>query len=133
MITFDKIAEDLLKSYGYGIDYCKSDAEAIEKSKNWTEDKPYPVYFSPSNTSGEKPFEEFYIHGESVDMDRFKSLGVITDKAIPDKSAVVELIKTIDSAFEMENCTKADIVKIMEEYLPNFIHIETGKNLDGKM
>ena len=133
MTTFDRIAEDLLTSYGYEIDYCGSDAEAIEKSKGWTEDKPYPVYFSASDTSGEKAFEEFYIPGEAVDMERFKSLGVITDKAIPDRSSVIELIKTLDNAFESEACTKGDIVRIMADYLPNFEHIETGKSLDGKM
>lgn len=133
MTTFDRIAEDLLTSYGYEIDYCNSDQEAIKKASMWTEDKPYPVHFSTSDTSGEKAFEEFYIPGEAVDMERFKSLGVITDKAIPDRTAVLELITTLDSAFESENCTKADIVKIMSEYLPNFEHIENGKNLDGKM
>ncbi len=133
MTTFDRIAEDLLTSYGYEIDYCCSDAEAIEKSKDWNENKPYPVHFSASDTSGEKAFEEFYIPGEAVDMDRFKSLGVITDKAIPDRNAVIELINTMDNAFESDTCTKADIVKIMSQYLPNFEHIETGKSLDGKM
>ena len=66
-------------------------------------------------------------------MDRFKSLGVIKDKVKPEKTAVVDLIKTLDTAFESENYTKADIVKIMSGYLPNFEHIETGKSLDGKM
>ncbi len=133
MTTFDRIAEDLLTSYGYEIDYCCSDQEAIEKSKTWTEDKPYPVHFSISDTSGEKPFEEFFIPSETVDMERFKSLGVITDKAITNRASVINLISTLDNAFESENCTKADIVKIMGCYLPNFEHIETGKNLDEKM
>lgn len=133
MTTFDRIAEDLLTSYGYEIAYCSSDDEAIEKSKNWTEEKPYPVHFSRSDTSGEKAFEEFYIPGETVDMERFDSLGVIMDKAIPDRNGVIELINTLDSTFESGNCTKADIVKIMSDYLPNFEHIETGKSLDGKM
>lgn len=133
MTTFDRIAEDLLTSMGYEIDYCNSDAEAIEKASRWTEGKPYPVHFSASDTSGEKAFEEFYVESEAVDMERFKSLGVITDKAIPDRNAVINLITTLDQAFESENCTKADIVKIISSYLPNFGHIETGKSLDGKM
>lgn len=133
MTTFDRIAENLLASYGYKIDYCESDAEALEKSRKWTDDRPYPVHFSSSDTSGEKAFEEFYVAGENVNMDRFKSLGIITDKAIPERSTVVDLIHELDNAFESENCTKAEIVKIMSEYLPNFVHIETGKSLDGKM
>ena len=133
MTTFDRIAEELLTSMGYEIEYCKSDEEAIRKSANWVDGQAYPVHFFTSDTSGEKAFEEFYVQGEAVDVERFKSLGVITDKAIPDRDSVIELIKTLDSAFESEKCTKADIVGIMSEYLPNFEHIETGKNLDGKM
>ena len=60
MMTFDRIAEELLSSMGYEIDCCDSDVEAIEKSRNWTEGKPYPVHFSVSDTSGEKSFEEFF-------------------------------------------------------------------------
>lgn len=133
MTTFDKIAEDLLINFGYEVDYCATDQEAIEKSKIWTEDKPYPVHFSESDTSGEKTFEEFYIPGEEVDMNKFKSLGVIKDKSITDRNAVVELIRTLDNSFESENCCKADIVNILSQYLPSFEHIETGKSLDGKM
>lgn len=133
MTTFDKIAEDLLHTMGYEVDYCVSDKEAIEKSKIWKEGKPYPVHFSKSDTSGEKSFEEFYVEGETVDFDTFKSLGVIKDKTIPSREKVTELIYALDTALERENCTKTDIVKIMEEYLPNFEHIETGKSLDSKM
>ncbi len=133
MTTFDRIAEDLLTSMGHEIDYCHSDEEAIKKAARWTEEEPYPVHFFISDTSGEKAFEEFFVPGEAVDMDRFKSLGVITDKAIPERSTVIDLIHELDNAFESESCTKVDIVKIMSEYLPNFEHIETGKSLDGKM
>lgn len=131
--TFDRIAEDLLTSMGYEIEYCSSDAEALEKSKTWKEDKPYPVHFSSSDTSGEKAFEEFYTDTESVDMNRFKSLGVITDKPIPDRGRVLDLIETLYSAFDKDNCSKEMIVDIIADYLPNFEHIETGKSLDGKM
>lgn len=133
MTTFDKIAEDLLASMGYGIDYCSTDNEAIEKASRWTQGQPYPVHFSASDTSGEKAYEEFFVEGEAVDMERFAALGVITDKPKPDRKAVTHLIGVLDKAFEKEDCGKADIVKIIEGYLPNFEHIETGKSLDGKM
>lgn len=133
MTTFDRIAEDLLISMGYIIDYCNSDDEAIRKAAVWTDGKPYPVHFSASDTSGEKAFEEFYVEGESVDLERFKSLGVITGKAIPDRNKVSDLIATLDNAFELDTCAKADIINIISSYLPNFEHIETGKSLDSKM
>lgn len=133
MTTFDRIAEDLLKVMGYQADHCNSDEEAIQKAISWNEGKPYPVHFSASDTSGEKSFEEFYIEGETIDLGRFNSLGIITGKKIPDRKKVSDLIEELDRAFERDNCTKADIVRIIGAYLPNFEHIETGKSLDGKM
>ena len=133
MTTFDRIAEDLLTTMGYKVGYCDSEEEAIERASKYRNGDPYPVYFSSSDTSGEKSYEEFYVEGENVDMDRYKSLGVITDKQMPSRKAVIELINTMDIAFESDNCTKEDIVSLISNYLPNFAHIETGKNLDGKM
>ena len=133
MSTFDRIAEDLLTSMGYKIDYCDSDAEAIAKSHEWTVDMPYPVHFSKSDTSGEKAFEEFYVEGEHVDMESYHALGVIRDKAVPDKDKVTALIHVLDESFAKENCTKSDIVKMIGNYLPNFEHMETGRSLDSKM
>ena len=57
-MTFSQIATDLLKEHGFEIDLCNSDKEAILKSKKI--DKLYPVHFSGSDTTGEKPCEEFY-------------------------------------------------------------------------
>lgn len=130
MTTFDVIARDFLHEHGYEIDECSSDAEAVAKSRNWTKDKPYPVHFSLSDTSGEKAYEEFYTDSECVDLNRFESLGVITGKPVPDRLTIVDIL---EKAFEEESCIKADIVKMLEEYLPDFEHIETGKSLDGKM
>lgn len=133
MISFDTIAEDLLASIGYKVDYCKSEDEALTKALSWVEGKPYPVYFSGSNTSGEKLFEEFYSSEEKTDLDRFKSLGVIVNKGMTDKKGIDELILTFNKAFESEHCKKSDIIRIISTYLPEFDHIETGKSLDNKM
>ena len=133
MQTFDVIATNLLECMGYEVDYCNTDLEAIEKSKKWNHCDPYPVHFSKSDTSGEKAYEEFYIEGEKIDLSTYKSLGVIKDKPIPNKQQVNDLINSLERAFENPKCTKSDIVNIFSDYLPNFVHIETGKNLDDKM
>ena len=133
MMTFDAIGTELLHSYGYEVLECASDEEAIEKAQDLRKgSKLYPVHYSASDTSGEKPFEEFVTDTETADMDRFESLGVITGKQIPDKARIRKLFKALDAAFESET-TKEEIVRIMKEYLPNFEHIETGKSLDSKM
>lgn len=133
MMTFDKIATAYLKEHGFEILKCTSDEEAIDKSEELKNgSRFYPVHFADSNTSGEKSYEEFFTETESVDMNRLKALGVITEKTIPDKDKIKRLFTKLNIAFEKET-TKEDIVAIIKEYLPNFEHIETGKSLDGKM
>lgn len=134
MMTFDVIATELIKAHGYEVSHCESDDEAIEKAlelKNGS--KKYPVHYSSSNTSGEKSFEEFYTDEETVDMDRLKSLGIVTGKELVDLEKVNVLFEELDGAFKCENVSKEEIVTIISRYLPNFEHIEKGKSLDSKM
>ena len=136
MMTFDAIAEELLKVQGYNVLKCNSDEEAINKAEDLkTGSNLYPVHFSRSNTSGEKAYEEFVTNTETADMNRFSSLGVITGKAIPDKGKIATLFEKLNAAFSSEEtpADKEKIVNILHEYLPNFEHIETGRSLDSKM
>ncbi len=134
MMTFDQIAVDFIEEHGYEVLRCESDLQAIEKAKDLKNgSNQYPVHFSASDTSGEKPYEEFYTEQESVDMDRLGALGVVINKEIPNKERVRVLFQKLEKAFEIETTTKENIVHIMKEYLPNFEHIEMGKSLDSKM
>lgn len=134
MMAFDEIGTQLLKAHGYEILKCSSDEEAIEKAEDLKNGSNlYPVHYSVSDTSGEKPFEEFVTDTETTDIDRFVSLGVITGKQIPDKDRITLLFDKLIYAFDRQETTKEEIVNIMSDYLPNFEHIETGKSLDSKM
>lgn len=134
MMTFDKIATELLHVHGYEILECDSDMEAIDKAESLRNgSKMYPVHFSKSDTSGEKAYEEFYTDAEKVDENRLKSLGIITDKEMPDKARIDRLFEKLNMLFAEETVSKDDVVSAMKEYLPNFEHIETGKSLDSKM
>lgn len=134
MMTFDEIATALLQEHGYEVLECESDEEAIDKAielKNGS--SMYPVHYSSSNTSGEKAYEEFYTDSETVDMNRLRALGVVTNKTIPDKEKISRLFEQLYTAFDKKETTKEEVISIMKEYLPNFEHIETGKSLDSKM
>ena len=134
MMSFDIIARRLLEVNGYDVLECKSEKEAIDAAKELKKgSKKYPVYFSISDTSGEKPFEEFITESEKANLNLYASLGVIIDKCIPDKHGINNLFKLLNHAFNNEKITKDEIINIMENYLPEFKHIETGKSLDAKM
>lgn len=133
MMTFDKIATAFLEENGFEVYECASDEEAIRKTEDLRKgSKKYPVHYSVSNTSGEKGYEEFFTEEETVDINRLKTLGVVTGKGIPDKEKVSVLFNKLNDVFEKET-SKEEIISIMKEYMPNFEHIETGKSLDSKM
>ncbi len=134
VMTFDSIATNLLKANGYEVLYCNSEIEAIDKSdalKNGSNQ--YPVYYSDSNTSGEKTYEEFYTEKELIDMERFKALGVITDKPLIERNRVENLFNDLSNTLAEQKPSKEAVIKVIKDYLPNFEHIEKGKSLDSKM
>jgi FlaA1/EpsC-like NDP-sugar epimerase len=93
----------------------------------------WPVYFFGSDTSGEKSFEEFYTEKEILDNDTFINLGVVKNSKKRSIQEIDEIFDRLHNLFESDNVTKAEIVEILESYLPNFGHIEKGKGLDSKM
>ena len=134
MMTFDAIGTELLRCFGYEPLECSSDREAIEKAEILKEgSKAYPVHYSVSDTSGEKGFEEFYTESETVDLNRFASLGVIIGKPGGNREKIRALFHELDVSFSKDRTTKEEIISILKGYLLNFEHIEKGKSLDSKM
>ncbi|WP_323757921.1 polysaccharide biosynthesis protein [Roseivirga sp.] len=134
MKTFSSIAISLLKELGFEADVCATEDEAREKATQLkTNSSTYPVYFFESNTSGEKSFEEFYTDDEQLDVDSFSGLGVIKNTQRKSTKELMEIFSNLESAFNSETISKASVVQVLKTYLPNFDHIEKGKNLDQSM
>ena len=95
--------------------------------------KYWPVYYFSSDTSGEKAYEEFYTEGEILDFERYHSLGVIKNAPRRSLNEIHAMIGELNEVLARIELSKADIVSVMEKFLPTFRHIETGKNLDQKM
>ncbi len=134
MMTFSNMAEKLLHEYGYEVEKCTSDEEAIRKAKKITLDsKKYPVHFSGSDTTGEKPYEEFYTEDETVTLDTYRSLGVIKVKNFKKMQEIEKMINDFERLFAKELVDKSEIVRLMKNFLVNFDHKEVGKSLDAKM
>lgn len=134
MMDFSTIAIGLLKYLGLEPDFCKSEAEARQKSADLTnESKKYPVYFFESDTSGEKPYEEFFTNNETLDLTSFKKIGLVKTSKIPDKDSVEKMINDLKTLFANENVTKVKVIEALGNYISSFEHIEKGKNLDQRM
>ena len=163
MLTFSAICDEFVKAEGFEKKQCANDAEAIayaagmdfdatpsssqapschfepvEKSRDLSTPvemtlPQYPVVYFKSDTTGEKAYEEFYVPGEKIDMQRFAALGVVEQTTRHNMSEVDAFFAKLENIFAAEDFTKAQVVEALKEFLPNFQHEETGKNLDQKM
>jgi FlaA1/EpsC-like NDP-sugar epimerase len=134
LLTFAEIAERFLHALGLEPDYCSDEEQARQKARERSSNSTsYPVYFFKSDTSGEKPVEEFYSIDESVDWNRFQSLAVIRYAGQHSPQEANKIVRELELFFENPNLDKAAIVAKLSEFLPDFAHDERGKNLDQKM
>ena len=141
MLTFSSICDDFIKANGFEKDECLSDDEAKKKAAALDSSlftlhsslPKYPVVYFGSDTTGEKAYEEFYVPGEKIDMQRFQSLGVVEQTTRHDMDEVNAFFKKLEGIFTNLDFTKAQVVEAIKEFIPNFEHEEKGKNLDQKM
>ena len=133
LISFADIAVKYLNDLGYEAFLCKTEDEARELAITLPKEGKWPCLFTSSDTTGEKDFEEFFTDAETLDMNRFKNLGVIKNEALFDENKLKHFETTIKNFKENISWNKEDIVKEFFTMIPDFGHKETGKYLDGKM
>ena len=143
MIPFDAVVKDMLNDMGLGCMACASSAEAKAAMRSYL--KPsntqtlkhsntgYPCEFFESNTSGEKSFEEFYTATDEKDEESFVNVGCVKNAKKRPVAEVESIFANLRSVFAAPGSTKADVIEVLKEYLPNFEHIEKGKSLDSRM
>ena len=135
LLTFAAIAERFLTAHGFAVeaavdaDAARADVEGLAARGRW------PCLFAPSDTAGEKPFEEFYADDDAIDWSRFVDVGVIA-APVPD-SVVRERTGTflarIGALRDAKCWTRDDLTAAIAAACPELDHIATGASLDGKM
>ena len=133
LVTFSAIAEKYLHSLGYEPVQCATEQEARESVAALKAKHQYPVYFFESDTTGEKDFEEFYMDGETLDLDRFSSIGIVKKGADYSEEKLQMFTDTIAKLRSTGTWSRGDLVALFNEMLPEFHHKETGKFLDNRM
>jgi FlaA1/EpsC-like NDP-sugar epimerase len=133
LISFADIAVKYLEKLGYKPYLCKSEEEARQLSATLPEQGAWPCFFSSSDTTGEKDFEEFFTDNEILNMKRFEGLGIIKNEAAFDVDLIELFEKEIGSMKLSKLWNKRQIVELFIKILPDFAHKETGKYLDSKM
>lgn len=134
MLTFSRICDKFVADLGAE----KQEFTNDEDAKKFANEMPfgskkYPVVYFTSDTTGEKAYEEFFVPGEKLDMNRFKSLGVIEEVAKRPMCEIDDFFAEMECIFAKADFTKEDVVQAIKKFIPNFEHEEKGKNLDQKM
>ena len=134
MKTFSEICDRFITAMGYE----KREFDNDEEAKRFAAEMPYdtkvwPVVYSKSDTTGEKSFEEFYVPGEKLNLDRFQLLGVIEESKHRPIGEVNAFFEKLETLFANPDFTTGEVVDALKAFIPNFEHEEKGKNLDQKM
>jgi FlaA1/EpsC-like NDP-sugar epimerase len=133
LTKFSDIAMRYLEAHGYTPHECETEDEARDRADELIAKRRWPVYFFASNTTGEKDFEEFFTENETLDMDRFVSIGVIRNTPDFDPAKLDDFLAKIATIRARATWDKSEIVNLFNEMIPGFNHKETGKYLDSRM
>ena len=132
---FPEIATAFLETQGYEAVSVDSEDEARERVNELSLKKKWPCYFFKSDTSGEKPFEEFFASDDIVDWDRFADMGIVKWQIGADN--VFDRAQTFLSEYHVlranENWKREDVVNMIKKACPTLSYLDTGKFLSGKM
>jgi len=93
----------------------------------------WPCYFFASDTTGEKPYEEFYTVADAVNLDRYRQVGVISQPPWTDREKIDQALAAFARIREQNLWRKEDMVAAIKIIVPELDHEEKGKNLDQKM
>lgn len=131
-ITFSEIAVRFLKSRGYEAVACETEDEARARAADLPQTGKWPCYFFASDTTGEKPIEEFFTGDETLDLDRYQDIGVIKNVIAP-QSGLPEFFSGLEALRTRGRWNKSDLLALFLTALPELQHHETGRHLDNRM
>lgn len=133
LITFSTIAEMFLREHGLKPLLCETEEEARQLASGLPNDNKWPCFFAPSDTTGEKSYEEFFMANEVIDLKRFHNLGVVKNNAKFNPDALADFKSQIQGMKANLTWSREELISLFHRVLPDFEHKETGKFLDGKM
>ncbi len=133
LTSFSEIAERYLHSIGYEPVLCESEDEARNSMRQFKNEKYWPCYFSTSDTTGEKNFEEFYTNNEELELKRFKNIGIVKNEAYSKVDELEYFEKAINEMKINGNWSKIQLLSLFQSLIPEFSYEDKGKYLDSKM
>lgn len=133
LVSFTEIADKFLLEKGYQPVYCSSEEEARETVSELKNKKQWPCFYSASDTTGEKAFEEFYMENESISLEKYTDLGIVKQSMEINKNSLVTFQSEINQLIERGSWSKNELIQLFRMLLPQFDYEDKGKYLDAKM
>jgi hypothetical protein len=132
--SFPEIAEKILQHFGFVPLPCTSAAEAVQRARDRKSlDPQWPCFFSPSNTSGEKPTEEFISPGEGWATDPQTGITIIHQPLRAPQSALDTTVSKLEHLLTGRQWTRSDLIEAVRLAVPEFVHAESNGSLHQKL
>jgi FlaA1/EpsC-like NDP-sugar epimerase len=132
---FPEIAKAFLASMGFEAVAVDSEDEARARVAELAAIKKWPCYFFETDTSGEKPFEEFFASDDIVDWDRFEDMGVVkwqgVGEGVFDRARA--FLRDYQELRQSNDWQRSDVVEMIKRACPTLSYVDTGKFLSSKM
>lgn len=133
LISLSEVAVKYIEAQGFQAKLYENDEEAKASVDTDVKGGFWPYVLSTSDTTGEKLWEEFYHSGETVALERFKSIGVVKGFPNYSESRLDNYEQTLTRLISSGHWKKQHLVDLVTETVPEFHHTEMGKSLDEKM
>lgn len=133
LLTFTEIAINYLKDLGFDPHLCQTEDEARSSVESLKSIGKWPCYFTPSDTTGEKEYEEFFTTNEVLDIARHESFGIIKNEEFVENEKLDYFSSMVESMKEKGSWEKQELVRLFREMLPDLEYEDKGKYLDSKM
>ena len=133
LTKFNDIAVKFLAELGLKPLLCSSEDEARNMMKSCDISKCWPCYFTMSDTTGEKPYEEFHTHSEVPNYKIYSGIGVLTLKQSNESSRALNFLKDLEELRSRSHWSKNDLIDLITAYVPELDYNDLEKNLDQRM
>ena len=133
LISFETIAKKFLLQKGYNMYNCNSEQEARDYFDKDLQNNIWPCFFSKSNTTGEKFYEEFFVSNEIIDFNKFSDIGIVKNNLDFKLDNLGKFERDINRLLVNNKWLKNDIIRLFKSLLTDFNHLELNKSLDSKM
>ncbi|MEX0955318.1 MAG: polysaccharide biosynthesis protein [Rhizobiaceae bacterium] len=134
LVLLTSVAQHFLESRGIEAVFFHEEEEARAFLRTNSEPRKYPVFLTPADTAGEKPYEEFVAANESV-----KDVGLLSLRAVRHAPPQADMGPLLEKLTELRDGVADGVDKLMIKELiasiePDFArtHIESEKSLDQR-